>query len=199
MPDEQTLAFYDRAATDYADRFANKGKADRDMQAFMSELPEGGLVLDLGCGPGRSAALLRDAGYAVEAMDASEGMVATARARYGVEARLGTFDDLDAAGRYDGIWANFSLLHGARAEMPRHLAAIHRALKPAGVLHLGLKTGTGEIRDDLGRLYVYYTPDELDGLLDGAGFDVIGRREDEMTGMAGTKDPFIILRARRRG
>lgn len=197
--DPETLAFYDRAATDYADRFAGKGKPDQDMLAFIAELRPGGLVLDLGCGPGRSAALLREAGFAIEAMDASEGMVRTARERYGVEARLGTFDDLDAVARYDGIWANFSLLHAPRAALPRHLAAIARALRPGGVLHLGLKVGEGEERDHLGRLYVYFTPGELEGLLDAAGFDVTGRREDAMTGMAGNKDPFVILRARLRG
>ncbi len=72
--------------------------------------------------------------------------------------------------RYDGIWANFSLLHAPRADMPRHFAAIHRALKPGGLFQIALKTGTGEKRDPIGRYYSYYSEAELLHLLHDAGF-----------------------------
>ena len=62
-----------------------------------------------------------------------------------IDARLARFDELDAVARYDGIWANFSLLHAPRAEMPGNLARISRALRPGGWLHLGLKLGQGDL------------------------------------------------------
>lgn len=196
IPDTETMAFYDRAATDYADRFKGTGRPDQDLLAFMDALTPGATVLDLGCGPGQAAALLARAGFAVEATDASAGMVRTARERYGVEARQATFDDLDAEGRFDGIWANFCLLHAARTAFPGHLARIYRALKPGGVLHLGMKTGTGEARDKLGRFYTFYTAGELTGHLVAAGFEVTGTREFESPGMAGDLSPGIAILAR---
>ncbi|MEM9812018.1 MAG: SAM-dependent methyltransferase, partial [Pseudomonadota bacterium] len=74
---------------------------------------------------------------------------------------------------------------------------IHRALRPGGTLHLGMKTGTGEARDRLGRNYVFYTPEELQGLLETARFQVVASREGEAAGLAGAAEPFVLLRATR--
>ncbi|RMH41970.1 MAG: class I SAM-dependent methyltransferase [Alphaproteobacteria bacterium] len=193
--DRETLAFYDSAAPRYAARFS-RARPDRDLAAFIAALAPGARVLDLGCGPGQGAAMLRDAGLVVDAVDASEGMARLARERFGIDVTVQEFSDIDAVARYDGIWANFSLLHAPRAEMPAHLRRLHRALKPGGLLHLGLKLGRGEGRDHLGRFYAYYEEAELDALLRAAGFAPVARRTGRATGMAGTPDPFIIMRAR---
>lgn len=190
-----TLAFYDRAAADYAARFDTKGP-DPDLTAFVDALPRGGRVLDFGCGPARAAAYFQNAGFAVEATDASQGMVDVADRRFGIKVRKAYFHELDAVDRYDGIWANFSLLHAPRADMAAHLARIKTALRPGGLLHLGLKTGSGEKTDELGRFYTFYAPDELDRLLTAAGLEIFRRREGCGVGMAGTNDPYIILLAR---
>ena len=49
------------------------------------------------------------------------------------------FNELSDINLYDGVWANFSLLHAPRSEMLPNLIRIHRALKKKGYLHLGLK------------------------------------------------------------
>ncbi|MDD9717315.1 class I SAM-dependent methyltransferase [Dinoroseobacter sp. PD6] len=195
MSDPQTLAVYAREAERYRARFADKG-ADGHLQAFLDALPAGADVLDLGCGPGRAAALMQADGHRVVAMDATPEFVAQARA-LGVDARLARFDDLDAAAAFDGIWANFSLLHAPRAEMPGHLAAIARALRPSGLFHLGLKLGTGEERDALGRFYTYYTDAELQQLLTDAGLTVSHTDFGTGEGLSGRTDPFIIVTSRR--
>ena len=61
MSDQETLGFYDSAAADYASRFG-AGKADKDLQTFMDAVAPGGLILDFGCGPGKSAALMKKTG-----------------------------------------------------------------------------------------------------------------------------------------
>ncbi|WP_424975782.1 class I SAM-dependent methyltransferase [Dinoroseobacter sp. S124A] len=195
MSDPQTLAVYGREAERYRARFADKG-ADGHLRAFLDGLPDKADVLDLGCGPGRAASLMQKAGHRVIAYDATPEFVAQAR-ELGVDARLARFDDLTAEAAFDGIWANFSLLHAPRAEMPGHLAAIARALRPSGLFHLGLKLGEGEERDALGRFYTYYTEEALRALLAEMGLTVTDADYGRGEGLSGSTDPYIILTSRR--
>lgn len=197
MTDPKTIAYYDASVDAYIQVFSRE-TPDADLQSFIDTIPTGGTVLDLGCGPGNSAAMMQNAGLIAHATDASAEMVRSARERLGVNAVQARFDELNDVAKYDGIWANFSLLHAPRAEMPANLKRIHTALKSGGYLHLGLKIGTGEQRDNLGRKYTYFQPDELKSLLIGANFTPnTGRpvRIDKTRSMSGTHDPFMIVTA----
>lgn len=196
MPDKETLAVYAKRADDYADRFGKAGEGPH-LTEFLAEVPSGGRILDLGSGPAHTSAAMMREGYQVEAWDASPEFVQIARDRYGVAAQVATFDDLSESAIYDAIFANFSLLHAPKSEMPNHLARIARALKPQGIFHIGLKAGTGEKRDAIGRFYAFYELDELKGLLANAGFCVIRERTGEEAGLDGTIAPWIILLARK--
>ena len=196
MADKETLAVYAQRAEDYADRFGKAGEGPH-MSDFLSEVPAGGRILDLGSGPAHTSAAMMRAGFDVEAWDASPEFVQIAKERYGVNARVATFDDLNANAVYDAIFANFSLLHAPKAEMPGHLTRIERALRPQGVFHIGLKAGSGEKRDGIGRFYAYYEVKELKALLEDAGFTVIRERTGEEAGLDGTVAPWIILLARK--
>lgn len=199
MTDRETLDVYDARAADYATRFDNDGKADAQLRHFLDLLPPGANLLDLGCGPGRSAAIMAAAGHRVTATDASAGMIALAAARPGVTARQETFDDLSGIDVYDGIWANFSLLHARRTDLPRHLAGIARALKPGGHFHIGMKTGKSTGRDKLGRRYTYVTDTELTGLLIAAGLTPIARWTGTDAGLDGDVAPWIVIQACKNG
>jgi len=196
MADARTLEVYAERAGDYA-RLFDPRKPDADLVAFIADLPARACVLDLGCGPGHASALMRAAGLQPTATDACREMVDLANQLYDLDAQLASFDDLDAEEAYDGVWVNFSLLHAPRADLPRHFAAIARALRAGGVLHLGLKLGEGEARDGLGRSYTYVTEAELRNLVTSAGLTPYAQREGAEKGLAGTVDPFIILRARK--
>ncbi len=193
--DKETLSVYDAKAGDYAKLVADT-EDTAQMKAFIAALPAAASVLDLGCGPGNSAARLAREGFQVEATDASAEMVALAAKQPGVTARKASFDDIEGEDLYDGIWANFSLLHADRNDMPRYLSALREALKPGGAFHIGMKTGTGAERDGIGRFYTYYTEDELDGLLRTAGFEPFDKYTGVERGMAGTMDPWITILAR---
>ena len=195
MSDPETIRLYDTKAADYA-RLVKAASPDATLQAYIEALPRGAHVLDLGCGPGRSAALMARAGLVVEAWDASAEMVRLAAAQPGVTARLARFGDLAARATYDGIWANFSLLHAPRADLPAHLAAIHCALKSAGLFHIAVKEGSGEARDALGRFYTYYTEAELTDLLRAAGFTPGSFKRGIDKGLAGDVSPWISVTAR---
>ena len=195
MSDPETLGVYAAKAQEYADLTDNFNATDPRLAAFIQAMPEGGHVLDLGCGPGTSAAALARAGLTVTACDPVAEMVALASRHEGVTARMAGVDDLTGTDLYDGIWANFSLLHAPRAEMPQHLARIAAALKPGGRFHIGVKTGTGSARDTLGRFYTYYTEEELAGLLKDAGLTVFDRAEGTDPGLSGVPEHWICLAA----
>lgn len=194
--DPETLAVYNAKAADYAALTESEAR-DKQLAAFIADMPPGGHVLDLGCGPGQSAAEMARHGLKVTATDASAEMVALAAAREGVNAHLATFNDIAGEALYDGVWANFSLLHAPREDMPRHLSAIARALKPGGRFHIGIKTGTGSKRDPLGRLYTYYTEPELTGLLQGAGLTPFAANRGTSKGLDGVMAGWLTLAARR--
>jgi trans-aconitate methyltransferase len=195
MSDTETIRVYDSRAADYAALTDEQAAKDPSLPAFVAACPPGGRVLDLGCGPGTSAAGMAEAGLQVEATDASAEMVALADRHPGVRARQATFDEIAGDGLYDGIWANFSLLHAPRSAMPRHLAALKQALKPGGAFHIGMKLGDGEFRDAIGRLYTYYSEEELVQLLEQTGFTVKSRSFGEAEGLDGTMAPFILVTA----
>lgn len=195
MPDRQTVETYSAQADSYA-RIAFSETERAALDGFTAMLPAGAHVFDLGCGPGLHAAEMMRRGFTVTALDATPAFVDAARAN-GVNARLGSFDDLTEHATYDGVWASFSLLHAPRAAFPRHLAAIHRALKPGGLLFLGLKLGDGEHRDGLGRFYCYFTEADLRDQLDRTGFHDLHATSGEGKGLAGTVDPFILITARK--
>lgn len=194
--DRRTIATYDAKSADYADLVAADAP-DKTLRSFMDLIPKGGSVLDLGCGPGTASAHMQRAGLVPDPVDASTAMIAIAREKFGLNARLGRFGDIDGAEVYDGIWANFSLLHARRSDLRGHIAALFRATKQGGTIHIGMKTGTGEARDKIDRLYAYVTVEELDRLLTDAGYRVTFVKEGKEAGLAGTVDPFVIMRGRK--
>ncbi len=190
MSDPETVAFYDRAAAGAGGLHAD-GPPDPVLQRFIDALPPAAAVLDLGCGHGIASAHLARAGHRVTGLDASAALLDVAR-RLAPDAHFvrGGFDDLDATAAYDGVWANFALLHAPRAAMPDHLAAIARALRPGGLFHLSMLLGAADKRDRHGRAYSYFAQDELDRLLAEAGFARLAVDTGEKTGLDGIAEPF---------
>ena len=149
--DEATIAFYQREAPHYT---ASGAQAQsRHLDAFLDRLDAGARILELGCGGGRDAAHLASRGFSVDPTDGTPAMVRKARERWGLPARLMRFDELEAIGEYDAVWAHASLLHCPRDALPSVLGRIHRALKPGGWHFANFKLGAGEDRDTFGRLY----------------------------------------------
>jgi len=195
VSDPETIRVYDDRAAEYADLTDSNISDDPNLAAFIAACPEGGRVLDLGCGPGMAAAVMAQAGLQVEATDASAEMVAMAARHPGVSARQAMFDDISGSDVYDGIWASFCLLHAPRADFPSHLKALHKALKPGGTFWIGMKTGTGQTRDALGRLYTYYTASELETYLTEAGFTPQSRKVGTGKGLDGKEAEYILVTA----
>ena len=195
MADKETLRVYDAKAADYAKLIDSDTKENPYLERFIARLPTGGRVLDLGCGPGLAATRMANAGLQVDAMDGSAEMVAMAAQHDGVTAWQATFDQITGTDIYDGIWANFCLLHASKEAMPHHLAAMVTALKPGGAFHIGMKLGSGSQRDAIGRLYSYYSEPELITLLGAAGLTAGETDHGRTVGLDGTEAYWIVVAA----
>lgn len=138
-----TLDYYEHNA----DAFC-KNTASADMSAILREftamLPRGASVLDWGCGTGRDSRAMLDMGFSVVSTDASPVMCQVAKELFDIEVVCERFDELNAEGEYDGIWACASLLHVRKPELPAMVCKAHKALKPQGVLYTSFKYGSFE-------------------------------------------------------
>ncbi|MGC1495829.1 MAG: class I SAM-dependent methyltransferase [Sulfitobacter sp.] len=195
MSDPETLKVYAEKAQYYSDLMTDSAAKDPLFIRFLAALPKAGHVLDLGCGPGHFAHCMAQAGLRVTASDAVAEMVDLIPKHPSITPIHASFDDITGQDLYDGIWANFSLLHAPRADMPRHLDALKTAIKPGGLFHIALKTGDSTERDGLGRQYTYFTQSELTELLTEAGFAVDSCATGREMGLAGTEDEWIALHA----
>ena len=137
---KETMDFYDANAASYVAETADVefGPLQRE---FARRLPEGGRVLDLGCGSGRDSLAFLRAGLEVDAVDGSEQMVEAASGLTGLPVVHALFSDYEPQGPYDGIWACSSLLHVPVAELPDVISKYAQALAPGGTFYLSFKLG----------------------------------------------------------
>jgi SAM-dependent methyltransferase len=99
---------------------------------FVSRLPQGATLVEVGSGVGYTAKWFHDEGLDVLATDLSPGNVEAIRAK-GVEAEVRDMADLRLpAASVDGVWAASCLMHVPTAEVPGVLAEISRVLSPGG-------------------------------------------------------------------
>lgn len=192
MTDFKTIAAYDRSVAAYADFTANE-PPHPTLISFAARVTPGGTILDLGCGPAQASAFLRARGFDVDPVDASPEMVKLANSTLNIAARQAEFGDIRVHGCYDGIWANFSLLHAPADQLPGLLRNLHHALTANGIFHIAMKLGEGARRDKLDRFYTYYSQDALERHLSTAGFAVIDTVLGEDRGLAGDIEPWIAV------
>jgi SAM-dependent methyltransferase len=167
-----TLAHYERRAEDFW-----LGTRDHDVSQNIAELLrhiEGEppfVILDFGCGPGRDLAAFTALGHVTVGLDGTPSFVRMARERSGCEVLEQDFLRLDLPrGRFDGIFANASLFHVPRAELPRVLGELHAALRPRGVLFSSNPRGNNEEGWSGGRYGVYHDLEGWRRYMRAAGF-----------------------------
>lgn len=162
---DETLDFYARNAETYA----AQSRPSPRLAAFLRLLAPGSHILELGTGSGRDAAEMLRAGFRVDATDGSPELAGCAERLIGQPVRILLFTELDAEGIYDAVYANASLLHAPRHELPDIISRIYKALKPGGHIWASFKAGDAEGVDGLGRRYNYPTKQELGTLWNDSG------------------------------
>ena len=138
-----TLSYYDEHSSQFTKDTVNVSFSPIQ-DHFLQFVPDGGLILDLGCGSGRDSLYFLKRGYRVEACDGSGEMVRIATDLTGLPVKQMLFSELSGTDRYDGIFACASLLHVPFAELPDILAKIENALKTGGVAYISFKYGDFE-------------------------------------------------------
>jgi GrpB-like predicted nucleotidyltransferase (UPF0157 family)/SAM-dependent methyltransferase len=127
---------HSEAYAEHAEKSVTNACYDRPAIVDLAGDVEGRRVLDVGCAAGHLSALLAGRGADVLGVDASAGMIAVARRKFGAVARFEVADvtrPLSAAsGSFDVITASL-VLHYLEDWEPA-LAEFRRVLKPGGVL-----------------------------------------------------------------
>ena len=168
----RTLAHYDARATQFW-----QGTRDHDVTQNIEALlrhVRGApplRILDLGCGPGRDLAAFRALGHEPVGLEGSPALAALAREHSGCEVWEQDFLALELPpGRFHGIFANASLFHVPRRELPRVLRELHAALGSDGVLFASNPRGNNEEGWNGGRYGVYHDLESWRSFLETAGF-----------------------------
>jgi SAM-dependent methyltransferase len=159
-------------------------------------------VLEIGSGGGRDAVLMEGLGLQVRRTDITPGFVALLREQ-GHDADLldPLNDDLSSPeGAYDGVWANASLLHVRRDDLPTVLTRLAGVTRRGGVLRMAVKEGDGDGWSTHGsvpdpRHFTYWHADDLRDVALGAGWTevevvggIAGKRSESWLELSAVRD-----------
>jgi SAM-dependent methyltransferase len=181
---ENLQATYDRVAAEYAHHIFDELQyklLDRQLLDRLADsVPAGGLICDLGCGPGQIARYLRDRGAHVIGVDLSAQMIAQARQlNPDIEFQQGNLLLLDVADEtWAGMAAFYSLIHIPREEVMTALHELKRVLQPGGLLLLAFHLGTEVVHladwwgQPVSADFVYFQAPEMQAYLQAAGFQI---------------------------
>ena len=174
-----TIQAYNKIVQQYICNTKNLYPAGID--TFMRLVEKGGRILDMGCGWGKDAKILVQAGFSVLGIDLSPEMIMAAK-NYAPEVKFQIMDienmDVSVAD-YDGVWANASLLHISKEKIKLVLRKINEILKDDGIFYLSLKQGEGEVvkRDQrygtVDKFWSFFSKNEIEEILINCGFTII--------------------------
>jgi ADP-ribose pyrophosphatase YjhB (NUDIX family)/ubiquinone/menaquinone biosynthesis C-methylase UbiE len=197
MTEHETTVAYDASAKAFAERTFHICLT-KEMDRFTARLAPGVRVLDVGCGPGRDTIRLAEKGFDAVGTDLSFGMLQEGAAR-GVLAPLIQADMANLPfrrGSFRGLWVCASLLHISKEQVGNVLRELERVVHP-GHVYLAVKSGEGEawIEDEQRRrrFFAYYSPFEIQLLMERSGFEVLDHwiNEDRVGG----RHPWINVLA----
>jgi SAM-dependent methyltransferase len=178
MSDQRIIGLYEDNAAAW-DRQRGRDLFERPwLDRFLARLPEGGTVLDVGCGMGEPiAAYLIESGAQVTGVDSSPSLVELCHERFpGQEWLVADMRALDVGRRFDGLIAWHSLFHltpAAQRPMFRRFAG---HLKPGGLLMFTSGNAHGDSIGTWQGEPLYHgslDPREYRDLLDKNGFAVV--------------------------
>ena len=137
---DMTIEYYNQHVDEYVENTLHADMSEA-RNKFLSYIPEGGTILDFGCGSGRDAKAFFDAGYQVVPLDGSPTMCTSAHQLLDLPVICCEFQNYWAMAQYDGVWACASLLHLDKVELQQVLGQLAKSLKPGSPLYMSFKYG----------------------------------------------------------
>ena len=160
--DRRTLAAYDKDAAAFAKDWHEQPPPTDLHEVVKRFFIVDGVTADIGCGSGREVAWLNANGFPARGFDASDGLLAEARARYSqfdfVRAELPALGGI-AADTFDNVLCETVIMHLDRAQIAPSVRRVLDILKPGGILYLSWRVTEGDDqRDKHERLYSAFEP-----------------------------------------
>jgi SAM-dependent methyltransferase len=160
--DRQTLAAYDKDAAAFAKDWHEQPPPTDLHDIVKRYFIPGGITADIGCGSGREVAWLNKNGFPARGFDASEGLLAEARARYRllnfVQAELPDLNGI-APNTYQNVLCETVIMHLDHAQIGPSVRRVLDIVRPGGVLYLSWRVTDGQDqRDQHERLYAAFEP-----------------------------------------
>jgi SAM-dependent methyltransferase len=202
----RTRTAYDTVAVTYEVLLRDALAASPDDRAVLALFAErvrlsgGGLVGDLGCGPGRITGHLGALGLDVFGVDLSPAMVAVARrAHRRLPFEVGSLLALPVGdGALAGAVAWYSVIHTPPERLPAVVGELARVVRPGGWLVLAFQEGDGECRKIAGYGHDVdleawrHSPSYVEALLAEAGAPVQVRVVREPQGVERTRQAYLL-------
>ncbi|MGZ8227277.1 MAG: class I SAM-dependent methyltransferase [Methylococcaceae bacterium] len=142
----QTIAHYDGHAQSFWE-----GTKDHDVSqniaAFLDACQSDKVldILDFGCGPGRDVLYFKSVGHRPVGLDGSAAFCQMAAGLTDCPVLHQNFLELDLPEQaFNGVYANASLFHIPRQQLPDVLNKLHRALRSEGILFISNPRGNQE-------------------------------------------------------
>lgn len=159
-----TLDYYNKNSEEYFNSTLNVDMTNT-YKEFLKLVPEGGKILDLGCGSGRDSMNFMKLGYEVTAVDGAKELAKKASVLLGKEVIVSTFEELELKEKFHGIWACASLLHIKREDLKTVLNNLYNNLEDNGVFYMSFKYGEKEYVDDKNRYFNCFTDESIIGFI----------------------------------
>jgi len=188
----KTKAIYERRAGQFDKDRSRDGREEPWLRAFTETIPDGGHILDLGCGMGEPiAAWLIAKGYRVTGVDYSAPMLEIAESKFPNGTWLHQdMRALEVAGPFEGIISWHGSFHLSMDEQRALIPKLAKLLVPGGTLMLTIGPEEGEVTGTIGGETVYHaslSPEEYRTLLQVSGFS-----EPALPGDA-DEGPYVLL------
>lgn len=211
----QSVRFFyeaDHGRSEHWDEFYSKAAAAPDEPssfalAYANRVPEGGRVLEVGCGNGRDAAYLASTGgHRVLGVDLSEAAIESCRSRLETDSltfQAGTITDLPGETEpFDVIYSRFCLHAMTVPEEDEFVAQAALRLKSGGELLIEARSiedplaREGEVISKTERIHGHYRRfivlEELTAKLEAAGFSLLEAVEVAGVARHGDDDPVVV-------
>ncbi|MES2088278.1 MAG: class I SAM-dependent methyltransferase [Patescibacteria group bacterium] len=186
MKSEKLKETYNKIARDWAIDHKRDDWWIAVTDQFLSMLPKGATILDIGCAQGWKSAYLASKGFSVTGIDFSEEMVLLAQKAFPkIPFKVWDLYDIEKLpGTFDCVFAQAVLLHVPKAEILEVMGKIKTKLNPGGLLYVAVKqlregeSDEEEVTEkDYGfeytRFFSYFTQEAMEGYFKKLGFEIV--------------------------